>query len=91
MVKKTPRQVAAMKKAKENKDTSEKLAMAIKLYPSSVFDSARDFELYKTLVKEGYSAKEAYKLTSDTMRRRRGLGAGTLLKMIEQEKKLGFE
>jgi|TARA_Y100000816_G_C26089880_1_gene575791 hypothetical protein len=58
MVKKTPRQVAAIKKAKENKDTSKEVAG---LHSKKDFGSNQDFNDYKKLIRDGMSPKDAFK------------------------------
>ena len=63
MVKKTMKQIAAIKKSKENKnkDTSQKLATAIQLHPRGDFVLEKDYNIYKKLVQGGMSAREACK------------------------------
>ena len=63
MVKKTPKQVAAIRKAKKAKDedTSQKLAIAIQLHPKGDFVLEKDYNIYKKLVQGGMSAREAWK------------------------------
>ena len=61
MVKKTMEQIAAIKKAKQNKDTSQKLAIAIQLHPRGDFEDVDDFNSYKRFVQGGLSAREAWK------------------------------
>ena len=63
MVKKTPKQIAAIKKAKKakDKDTSKKLAIAIQLHPRDNFEDLQDYNTYKKLVQGGMSARRAWK------------------------------
>ena len=63
MVKKTPKEIAAIRKRKKAKDedTSKKLAIAIQLHPRGDFANADDYNKYKKLVQGGMSARKAWK------------------------------
>lgn len=58
MVKKTLKQIAAIRKANQNKDNSKEVAG---LHSKKDFGSNQDFNDYKRLIKDGMSPKDAFK------------------------------
>ena len=58
MVKKTLKQIAAIRRANQNKDNSKEVAG---LHSKKDFGSNQDFNDYKRLIKDGMSPKDAFK------------------------------